>query len=68
VRGLSKAVHRIEAKIDGVLNETKNLRDDVADHEARIRALERARWPVPTIGVLAGVAGAATGAVSLFAR
>ncbi|GAA3230389.1 hypothetical protein GCM10020256_44130 [Streptomyces thermocoprophilus] len=44
------------------------MRDDVADHEARIRALERARWPVPTIGVLAGVAGAATGAVSLFAR
>jgi hypothetical protein len=68
VRELSKAVHRIEAGIDGVLNETRNLRDDVGDHETRIRALERARWPLPTIGVLAGVAGAATGAISLLAR
>ncbi|MBC9728273.1 hypothetical protein H8R17_26760 [Streptomyces sp. TRM68367] len=43
-------------------------RSDVQDHEHRIRTLERARWPMPTIGVLAGVAGAATGALALFAR
>jgi hypothetical protein len=68
VRGLAEAVGRIETKIDGILNETKDIRTDLADHETRIRTLERARWPLPTIGVLAGVAGAATGAVALFAR
>jgi hypothetical protein len=68
VRSLAEAVGRIETKIDGILNETKDIRTDLADHETRIRTLERARWPLPTIGVLAGVAGAATGAISLFAR
>lgn len=84
VRGLAETVGRIETKIDGILNETKDIRTDLADHEARLRALEtmpktadieprvatleRGRWPLPTIGVLAGVAGAATGAVALFAR
>ncbi|MCM1974016.1 hypothetical protein [Streptomyces sp. G1] len=68
VRSLAEAVGRIETKIDGILNETKDIRTDLADHETRIRTLERARWPLPTIGVLAGVAGAATGAVALFAR
>ncbi|MEU6086774.1 hypothetical protein ABZ865_08175 [Streptomyces sp. NPDC047085] len=38
------------------------------DHEKRLDALERNRWPLPTLGVLAGLAGAATGAISLFAR
>ncbi|MCZ9352998.1 hypothetical protein NGM36_25045 [Streptomyces mutabilis] len=68
VRDLAKAVGRIEAKLDGILDETKDIRSDIADHELRIRTLERARWPLPTIGVLAGVAGAATGALALFVR
>lgn len=84
VRGLAEAVGRIETKIDGILNETKDIRTDLADHESRLRTLEampktsdleprvttleRGRWPLPTIGVLAGVAGAATGAIALFTR
>ncbi|MEU6279515.1 hypothetical protein [Streptomyces sp. NPDC047028] len=68
VRGLAQAVGRIETKIDGILNETKDIRTDVADHESRLRTLERARWPMPTIGVLAGAAGAITGALALFAH
>lgn len=84
VRGLAETVGRIETKIDGILTETKDIRTDLADHEARLRALEsmpktidieprvttleRGRWPLPTIAALAGVAGAATGAVALFAR
>ncbi|MDT6983773.1 hypothetical protein ACFSUJ_12365 [Streptomyces lusitanus] len=68
VRDLAQTVGRIESKIDGILDETKDIRADISDHELRIRTLERARWPLPTIGVLAGVAGAATGAISLFAR
>lgn len=65
VRDLARTVDRIESKLDGVLDEQKDIRTDVADHETRLRVLERARWPLPTIGVLAGVAGAATGALAL---
>ena len=68
VRDLAQTVGRIESKVDSFLDETKDIRSDVQDHELRIRTLERARWPMPTIGVLAGVAGAATGAMALFTR
>lgn len=68
VRDLAKAVGRIEAKIDGVLNETRDIRADLADHEARIRSLERGRWPLPTIAALAGAIGAGTGLVSMLTR
>lgn len=65
VRALAQTVGRIEAKVDGFLDETKDIRADQADHEARLRALERARWPLPTIGALTGVAGAAAGVLAL---
>ncbi|MFJ9027553.1 hypothetical protein ACIRQP_03355 [Streptomyces sp. NPDC102274] len=65
VRGLAEAVGRIETKIDGILDDTKDIRGDLQDHEVRLRALERARWPLPTIGILAGVAGTATGILAL---
>ncbi|GHI91265.1 hypothetical protein [Streptomyces olivaceus] len=71
VRDLAKTVGRIEAKIDGVLNETRDIRADLADHETRLRALEtmpksseieprvatleRARWPLPSIAALTGI-------------
>lgn len=68
VRDLSQTVSRIEAKVDNFLDEAKDIRSDVQDHELRIRTLERARWPLPTIGVLAGLAGAATGVIALLGR
>ncbi|MFE4697303.1 hypothetical protein ACFRIC_09435 [Streptomyces sp. NPDC056738] len=58
----------METKLDSIGQGMNDLGKDVADHETRIRTLEKGRWPLPTIGVLAGVAGAATGAVALFAR
>lgn len=66
VRNLSKAVDRIEQKIDSIIDETKDIRNDLADHESRIRSLERGRWPLPTVAALAGVGGAVTGALALF--
>lgn len=65
VRDLARTVDRIEAKLDGVLDEQKDIRTDVADHETRLRVLERARWPLPTIGVLAGAVGATSGLIAL---
>lgn len=40
------------------------LRTDT-DHEARIRALERSKWPLPSIAALAGIGGVVTGVLSL---
>ncbi|MET7694879.1 hypothetical protein ABZT06_44405 [Streptomyces sp. NPDC005483] len=46
------------------LGETpRQLRD-----EARIASLESARWPLPAIGALTGLAGVATGVAALFVR
>ncbi|MFK4797778.1 hypothetical protein ACI3K5_03680 [Streptomyces sp. MPA0124] len=68
LRSLSDGLTRVETKLDGIGQGLTDLGKDVADHETRLRALERGRWPLPTIAALAGVAGAATGAIALFAR
>ncbi|WP_405688177.1 hypothetical protein [Streptomyces sp. NBC_00057] len=68
VRRLAQAVGRVESEIDGILDETKDIRCVLSDHEARLRTLERARWPMPTIGVRAGVADTATGILALLRR
>ncbi|MGX1514992.1 hypothetical protein [Streptomyces collinus] len=68
LRTLSDGVTRVETKLDGIAQGLTEVSKDITDHETRLRTLERARWPMPTIGVLAGVAGAATGALALFAR
>lgn len=64
VRGLSETVGRIESKLDGILDDAKDLRKDFADHETRIRTLERGRWPLPA---LAGVTGMGSLGVALYA-
>ncbi|MFE9886129.1 hypothetical protein [Streptomyces scopuliridis] len=56
VQKLGRGVDRIELKLDEILRETTDIRGDIADHEARLRTLERARWPLPTITALAAVA------------
>jgi hypothetical protein len=68
LRSLSDGLTRVETKLDGIGQGLSDLGKDVADHETRLRSLERARWPLPTIGALAGVAGAATGALALLGR
>lgn len=65
LRSLSSSLTRMETKLDGIGQGLTDLGKDVADHETRLRALERARWPLPTIGVLAGLGGAVTGLLAL---
>lgn len=65
IRSLHDAVSRVETKLDGLRADYADVRADVADHETRIRTLERGRWPLPTVATLAGAAGAATGLIAL---
>ncbi|MGW1885510.1 hypothetical protein [Streptomyces sp. NPDC001970] len=44
VRELSKAFGRMESKLDAVLNDNRDIREDVQDHATRIRALESKVW------------------------
>lgn len=65
LRSLSDSLTRVETKLDGIGQGLTDLGKDVADHETRLRSLERGRWPLPTIAALAGVAGTATGVLAL---
>jgi hypothetical protein len=49
LKTVGQKVDTVGAKVDGVVAE-------VTDHETRIRALERNRWPLPSIAALAAVA------------
>lgn len=40
VQQVSRLVSRIDGKLDGILVDNREIKSDVSDHEARIRALE----------------------------
>lgn len=40
----------------------------IPDHEARLRALEKARWPLPTVASIAAVSAAAAAWVAAVHR
>ncbi|MDT3395424.1 hypothetical protein RKE29_01955 [Streptomyces sp. B1866] len=54
VRAIHDEVKSVSAKLDAL-----PLGDHAAqlgDHEVRLRALERARWPLPSLAALTGLA------------
>jgi hypothetical protein len=60
------------ARVDGALALLVQRSDQtdrqLADHETRLDALERARWPLASIGVLAAVATVAVTALDIIAH
>lgn len=50
------AVIKLTGRVDVLIAREEENTKDLVDHEARIRALERARWPLPTIAVLVSIA------------
>lgn len=60
------------ARVDGALALLVQRSDQtdrqLADHESRLDALERARWPLASIGVLAAVATVAVTALDIIAH
>lgn len=53
MRAMSTTTTRIEGKVDALTG----LGASVADHETRLRAVERRLWAIPGAGILIGVAG-----------
>jgi hypothetical protein len=60
------------ARVDGSLallvQRSDQTDKQLADHESRLDALERTRWPLPSLAALTGVLALALAAYSTFAR
>lgn len=55
-REIYDAVVRLTGRVDVLIEQQSHTQADVVDHEARIRTLERARWPLPSLAVLLSLA------------
>ena len=64
-REVYDAVVRLTGRVDVLINQQSATQSDVADHESRLRLLERGRWPLPSLAALLAVGSLM---VSLFTR
>ncbi|MEV4457002.1 hypothetical protein [Microbispora sp. NPDC049633] len=51
-----RKVDQIDSKVEQVATAHAATVTDLADHESRIRALERGRWPLPSVAALVSLA------------
>ena len=65
LRSLSDGLTRVETKLDTIGQGVTELGKDVADHETRIRTLEKGRWPIPAVTAVCAVAATVISLVSL---
>lgn len=56
---------RMEGKLDAIGQAQVDTR---TDHETRLRALERGRWPLPAVAALCGVGGLVASLMALFGK
>lgn len=52
----STQLQEAHRKLDTLTSEVRELRKDSDDYEARLRALERARWPLSSLAALVALA------------
>lgn len=64
-REIYDAVVRLTGRVDVLIEQQGNTDLKVTDHEGRLRILEKARWPLPSIAVLVSLFGLAW---TLFSR
>lgn len=55
-REIYDAVVRLTGRVDVLIEQQSHTQADVVDHEARLRALEKARWPLPSLAVVLSTA------------
>ena len=59
---------QLVSRVDLLIAQHTDQGKDLADHEARLRSLERGRWPLPTIGALAGVGALVVAILAMLGR
>jgi len=52
MREIYDAVVRLTGRVDVLIEQRADDRNDIGDHESRIRNLERTKWPLPAVSVL----------------
>lgn len=55
VKSARAEVRTVGSKVDRLVDAHDEVQKDVADHETRIRSLERGRWPLPSLAVLVAI-------------
>lgn len=50
---------RVATAVEKVSGQLTDIAQDVHDHETRLRSLEKARWPLPSLAVLVSLAALA---------
>ncbi len=58
-REIYDAVVRLTGRVDVLITQQGEASKDLQDHENRLRVLERARWPLPSLAALLAVASLA---------
>jgi len=64
-REVYDAVVRLTGRVDVLISQQTTHQAEIADHENRLRVLERARWPLPSLAVVVALGSLG---VTLFAR
>ena len=55
-REIYDSVVRLTGRVDVLITQQTGSETDLKDHEARLRALEKSRWPLPSLSVLLALA------------
>lgn len=55
LRGLNNELRTLNGSVAGLAASFERLSKAVADHEKRVRALERRTWPLPSIAAASAV-------------
>lgn len=65
---LSVLVERSDRNERDLQQLRQDTEKDIGELRAEVEALKRNRWPIPAIGALTGIIGAAAGLLALLAR
>lgn len=66
MREVYDAVLTLTGQVNASISRQEDTARDVADHETRLRALERARWPLPSLAALLSLAAVVFAALAYF--
>lgn len=62
-REIYDAVVRLTGRVDVLIEQQTTTTAEVKDHEARLRAVERRMWPMPSIALLLAAASLAVAVI-----
>lgn len=70
-RKVSEVGSKVDRLVDAqgaIREDVAELREDIRDHEDRLRTLERGRWPLPSLAALCSIAAVAIALIGLMTK